>query len=281
MRKHPSSSTVSLTLLLLCVGFTVSNAFVVVTPSSRPGRVNENRRQGILFSNEHDDHPGPTTLFNLQQPFEDLLLSFDRNAGGKSAVATNNNAIDDNMTTSGRSSLMLLSSALAPVAEILENTTDGWALRYADLRPESEDTVIGRSFLATNVAYAAVGFLLSSQGEFVLGIMTELVSVASFCYHYTQLQQPYNRTDVTTVKLALTVDYLLAVSSILVGLVYLVMDQTLPPLEVVATSTLGIGCLLACWIWEKGYPYIVLHSLWHIFSAATAYSIGVSHATNA
>ena len=177
----------------------------------------------------------------------------------------------------GRSSLVMLSSALAPAAEFLDESTDGWALSYADLTPESEQTTIGRAFLATNIVYALVGFGLSAHGEALLGFMTELVSVASFCYHYTQLQQPYNRTDDATVKLALMVDYVLAVSSILIGLFYLVADQSLPPVEATASSAVGISCLLACWRWEKGQPYIVFHSLWHVFSAISAYSIGLEH----
>lgn len=267
-RSKPPSSLALALLLLLCSGVALQtcNAFVVPTRT---------RTRSISLSNQNqpNNHDGPPPLFNLQQRFEDLL-----GLEGKSSGVSTTTSSQDEITASGRSSLMMLSSALAPVAEVLDNTTDGWALSYADLRPESEETAIGQSFLATNIAYAAVGFFVTAQGEFLLGFLTELVSVASFFYHYTQLQQPYNRTDVSTVKLALTVDYILAVSSIVLGMVYVVMDQTLPPPEVLATSVFGIGCLLACWVWEKGYPYIVLHSLWHICSAATAYSIGVTHA---
>lgn len=169
----------------------------------------------------------------------------------------------------GRASLLLIQAEalLAPAAEFFDEKTDGWALDYANLTPESEETVIGRTFLATNVAYAAAGLVLSLQGETLLGFMTEIVSVASFCYHYTQLQQPYNRTNDATVKLALTVDYILAITSIVIGLVYLLTDQTLPPIEGLVSAVMGIGCLLACWRWEQGMPYIVLHSLWHLFSA--------------
>jgi hypothetical protein len=265
--------TTSLTAVLIVGAGMLSSAF---TPPTRHQIPAARRNQNSLLSKEGID---ATTLFEFRQRFESLFpLEFRKDDKTKKADSIIHSG--KNLRSSGRSSLLLLSSALAPVADFLENSTDGWALSYADLRPESEETVIGRSFLATNLAYASVGLLLSSQGEVVLGFMTELVSIASYCYHYTQLQQPYDRTDDATVKLALLVDYFLAVSSISLGFFYLLEDKTLPSPEVMAGSAIGIGCLLACWVWEKGYPYIVLHSLWHVFSAATAYSIGVSHVSN-
>jgi hypothetical protein len=168
-------------------------------------------------------------------------------------------------------------SALAPAADVLQEKTDGWALSYADLTPESEQTPIGQAFLTTNIAYAMGGAFLGAQGESLLAFMLELVSVASFAYHYTQLAAPYNRTQESTVQLALMVDYIFAFTSIFLGLIYLLSDQTLPPIEGIASSTIGIACLLACWKWEKGMPYIYLHSLWHIFSAISAYIVGTSH----
>lgn len=169
-------------------------------------------------------------------------------------------------------------TALAPAADFLEDISGGWALSYADLTPNSENTFPGQVFLATNVAYTIVGFFLSMQGEVLLGFCTELCSIASFGYHYAQLQQPYGRTQDSTVKLALLVDYIFAITSILIGISYMVVDQTLPPVEGIATSILGISCLLSCWVWEKGLPYIILHGLWHLFSAASGYYIGMSHA---
>lgn len=169
-------------------------------------------------------------------------------------------------------------AALAPAANFLDDVSGGWALTYADLTPHSEKTLLGQGFLATNIAYTVVGLFLSIQGEVLLGIFTEICSVASFIYHYVQLQQPYGRTQDSTVRLALLVDYILASTSILIGLVYLVFDQALPPPEGIVTAVLGIVCLLSCWIWEQGLPYIILHGLWHLFSAASAYYIGTAHA---
>lgn len=261
----------TLTLLFTFSAGVLSSAFVL------PGGHQRSRQnQPLHLLNKKND---ASELFDLRRPFEGFFsLDIGQDDKKKKVISTNQGA--SGLTGSGRSSLLLLSSALAPVAEFLDDTSDGWALSYADMRPESERTAIGQTFLATNIAYAAVGLLLSSQGELFLGFMTELVSVASFCYHYTQLQQPYSRTDDATVKLALLIDYFLAVSSILIGLFYLLEDRTLPSPEILASSGIGIGCLLACWVWEKGYPYIVLHSLWHIFSATTAYSIGLSHLSN-
>jgi hypothetical protein len=180
---------------------------------------------------------------------------------------------------SGRLGLIMVQTQdfLSPAATALDEATDGWALGFADLSPESETTPIGQAFLATNIAYAVVGILLSLHGEAVLGFLTECASAASFIYHYTQLQAGVNRTDDSTVRTALMVDYVFAVSSILLAVVYLAMDHQLPPMEGIISGGVGIGCLLACWVWEKGLPYIVLHSLWHLFSAYCGYIVGTAH----
>lgn len=175
--------------------------------------------------------------------------------------------------------LRQIETALAPAAEFLDTASDGWALSYADLSPNSERTLPGQVFLATNIAYTAVGLFLSLQGEVLLGFFTEICSAASFCYHYAQLQVGVGRTQDSTVRLALLVDYILAITSILIGLFYLVFDRAVPPPEGIASAILGIVCLFSCWVWEKGLPYIILHGLWHLFSAASAYYIGIAHAT--
>mmetsp|Transcript_24261 Transcript_24261/g.67198 ORF Transcript_24261/g.67198 Transcript_24261/m.67198 type:complete len:217 (-) Transcript_24261:1227-1877(-) len=137
-----------------------------------------------------------------------------------------------------------IETALSPATEFLDDVSGGWALSYADLTPNSEKTPVGQIFLATNAAYAIVGLFLSLRGEVLLGLLTDICSVASFGYHFTQLQQPYGRTQDSTVKLALLIDYFFAVTAILVGLSYLAIDQTLPPAEGIVTSILGIACLL-------------------------------------
>jgi hypothetical protein len=186
---------------------------------------------------------------------------------------------DDSIAADGRLSLILLQAqdVLSPAAQALDDATDGWALNYADLSPETESTPIGQAFLATNIAYASVGLFLTMHGDPVLGLLTEFVSIASFIYHYTQLQAATNREQDSTVRLALMVDYCLAFTTIFVGLAYLVMDQQLPPIEGLVSGGVGIACLLACWVWEQGLAYIVLHSLWHFFSAYCGYVIGNTH----
>lgn len=256
-----AAKTTRLTLLLWFIseGILRTNAFVqqrwILSPEITKRPLQETRRP---LSKQNDS-------WSLERFFEGL--SADRPL---SETDQNPTSTTTNVSSRGRASLLVLQAeaALAPAVEFLDDRTDGWALSYADLTPESEETTIGRSFLATNIAYSLVGAMLSFQGESLLGFMTEIVSVASFCYHYAQLQQPYMRTTDSSVKLALMVDYTLAVTSIFIGLIYLVTDQTLPPIEGVVSCILAIGCLLACWKWEKGLPYIVWHSLWHIFSAA-------------
>jgi hypothetical protein len=249
-----------LTLLLFSAeGILPVNAFVQQKWPLAPGIAARRPFRESLFLLSKENEPS-----SLESFFEGLFADRPRSETEQNRLSS---AAD---LPTGRTSLLVLQAeaVLAPAVELLDEMTDGWALSYADLTPESEETPIGRSFLATNIAYAIVGALLSFQGETLLGFMTEIVSVASFCYHYTQLQQPYMRTRDATVKLALLVDYTLAITSIMIGLVYLVTDQTLPPIEGVITCILAIACLLSCWRWEKGLPYVFWHSLWHIFSAA-------------
>lgn len=238
------------------------------------------------FSSRSDDDDENDKV-DGSSPFKHTIESFLSNSGISTAGPENGDAMEPRMRlgpidrrplSSGRASLLLQAeTVLAPVSEVLQEKTGGWALSYANLTPESEQTVVGQTFLATNVAYAVVGLVLSSQGETFLAFLLEMVSVASFAYHYAQLAEPYNRTQDSTVKLALMLDYALAFASIGLGLLYLLADQTLPPIEGIASSIIGIACLLACWKWERGLPYIGFHSLWHIFSALSAYYVGTTH----
>jgi len=162
-----------------------------------------------------------------------------------------------------------LEQIVAPLSDALDDATGGWALSYANLEPEDETTPIGISFLATNIAYGLAGILLVSQGNSFLGALTELACLASFCYHYTQLKFGESRI----VRLALLVDYIFAFSAILVGSIQLFNAHQIP-LEALGGGALAITSLGLCWVWEAGVPYIVFHSLWHLFSAYTGYVIG-------
>ena len=142
----------------------------------------------------------------------------------------------------------------------------GWVLSYADLTPNSERTIPGQVFLATNIAYTIVGIILPLRGEVLLGFLTDVCSFASFTYYYTQLQQPYGRTQDSTVKLALLLDYFLAITSILIGISYVVADQTLPPIEGIATSILNTWYILPTNVLGMGKGITVHYFTWSVVS---------------
>ena len=221
---------------------------------------------GLLLAFSH----GFVTVSNSRVPKQVLKSHFS-----STKLQLSRKTQDD--SSEGPLSLALLQAQdiLGPAAKVLDDATDGWALGYADLSPESESTPIGQAFLASNIAYALAGLFLSIQGETILGFLLEVVSIGSFVYHYTQLQASSARDN--NVRLALFIDYTLAFTSIFVGLAYLIMDQHLPPVEGLVSGGIGVACLLACWVWEQGLPYIILHSLWHFFSAYCGYIIGSTH----
>ncbi|MGK3740360.1 MAG: hypothetical protein ACI90V_007210 [Bacillariaceae sp.] len=246
-------------LVFISVSILLSEAFVVRTT----------RRTWVISR----DHPSLSFLAHK----DEAAVAFDEKIISRLEEKVPNDN-DDAYTYDVPPLQQQIQNAVAPAANFLDDVSGGWALSYADLTPNSERTIPGQVFLATNVAYTIVGIILALRGEVLLGFLTDLCSFASFAYHYTQLQQPYGRTQDSTVKLALLLDYFLAITSILIGISYMLVDQTLPPIEGIATSILGISCLLMCWVWEKGLPYIIWHGLWHLFSAASAYYIGTSHA---
>lgn len=164
-----------------------------------------------------------------------------------------------------------LEEFVAPLPKKMDDLTGGWALSYANLEPEDETTPIGIFFLATNIVYGLCGFLLSTQGNTLLGVLTEFACAASFFYHYSQLK--YGQQGSRIVRVALLVDYVFALSAILVGSVQLLLSHQLPK-EALYGGSLAIASLGACWIWEEGLAYIILHSLWHLFSGYTGYIIG-------
>lgn len=168
-------------------------------------------------------------------------------------------------------SVETLEELATPVTDVLDDVTGGWALSYADLSPADETTPIGISFLLTNLAYGIAGSLLMTQGNAVLGVVTELACIASFCYHYSQLK--FGQEGSNIVRLALLIDYLFALSAIIIGSVQLYLGHELPP-EVVMGGSLAVASLGACWMWEQGLTYIFFHSLWHLFSGYTGYIIG-------
>lgn len=158
----------------------------------------------------------------------------------------------------------------------LDEVSD-WILSYSDLTPDTERTWVGQSFLATNVAYTLAGFYLTQNGDFFFGLITEITAIASFAYHYFQLESR-GVNSLPSVRLALLIDYVCAFFSIGVALFYLFQTGGEHILTVLPPSILALGTLGASWVWVKGRPYMILHGLWHFFSAYTGYLVGVLHA---
>lgn len=241
-------------MLSLSEGFTISQFSSIGTPS--------------FTWKQHNIHDGERLQLNCYSLLSSRLQLSNKD-GQESSVL--------DVGELGSSLVIRTQSALKPIEQAIDDVTGGWGLSYADLSPESEMTAVGQAFLATNIAYTAAGLFLSTNGDFLLGTLTELASIVSFIYHYAQLQASDNRIDGSSVRLALLIDYICASTAILVGLVYIFLDQQLPPIEGIVAGGAGIACLLLCWVWEYGTPYIILHSLWHLLSAYTAFVIGNSH----
>lgn len=167
---------------------------------------------------------------------------------------------------------------LTPIAEKLDAATGDWALSYADLSPATPKTPAGISFLLTNVCYALVGISLISQGDLFYGTLVEIAGIVSFWYHYSQLELGQNRSEV---RLALLTDYFTAGAALITGGVYMFqMGLMTIPLDTLIAAGGSLVALGLCWVWEFGYPYLVLHSIWHIGSSYTGYLIGQAHIDN-
>lgn len=172
--------------------------------------------------------------------------------------------------------LQELAAFTQPVQDILDQYTSGWALSYADLSPDSPKTLPGQAFLATNLAYGIAGVLLTMQGNAFFGLLTDLTAIASFNYHYCQLEASGNG-KAPNVRLALLLDYVLAFTSIFVALYYVTISESLP-LPALESAGIGLFFLGLCWVYETGRPYMIFHSLWHLFSAWSGYLIGTHYA---
>ena len=167
---------------------------------------------------------------------------------------------------------------LLPIAEQIDSATGGWGLSYADLHPETPQTPLGVAFLATNACYAFGGLVLGVQGEWTLGLLTEVAGIVSFWYHYSQLNFGQDRKEV---RLALLIDYFTAGTALLCGAVYMAqMGIDSVPFESLVWGGASVVCLTLCWVKEVGYWYLFWHSLWHIGSAYTGYLVGQNHINN-
>ncbi len=137
---------------------------------------------------------------------------------------------------------------LTPIAETIDGLTGEWALSYADLSPETPQTIAGRAFLAINACYVVAGIILAINGDWFFGGLTELAGVASFWYHYSQLEFGKDRTEV---RLALLVDYFTATAALITGGFYVVnMGINVVPFDALVSGGGGIVALSLCWVWE-------------------------------
>jgi hypothetical protein len=187
---------------------------------------------------------------------------------------------------SSRPSLQHFVTATQNVADPIQSALDeytGWALEYADLSPESPKTLIGRGFLMTNLFYLIAGIVLTYQGDSTLGFFTDLAAIASFNYHYTQLQAASRKDLRNVVRFSLFLDYMAAAISILTAVLYLVSTTILAPEQLtlveqgIAVGMAGVFFLTLSWRYEYGRPYIIYHSFWHLCSAMSGYLIGSAH----
>jgi hypothetical protein len=233
----------------------------------------------MLLNNDNDNNNHSGVLFGQSNPGGgDKTAATSRSKSTDMDASTNDsflNLIDD---PSAAALYDKISEITEPVQGLLDGVTDGWALSYADLSPESTSTWIGQSFLATNLAYLAAGIFVTFSGDVWFGFWTDVCAVASFNYHYNQLLASGKQTYSSTVRLALLLDYTAAAVSILTATVYLFGMPTLP-ITALAASVAGLIFLYMSWIWEYGRPYIVWHSLWHLCSGYAGYLIGTMHAT--
>ena len=120
--------------------------------------------------------------------------------------------------------------------------------------------------------------MLGVQGEWTLGLLTEVAGIVSFWYHYSQLNFGQDRKEV---RLALLIDYFTAGTALLCGAVYMAqMGIDSVPFESLVWGGASVVCLTLCWVKEVGYWYLFWHSLWHIGSAYTGYLVGQNHINN-
>jgi hypothetical protein len=239
----------------------------------------------------------PRSSRNIPRPFESAPLFFssrdDTDQTGVDEDTPSTSAWNDWLKSPTKNQQLLASSDeeppafglekfTQPVQEFLDGSTSGWAMSYANLEPDSSQTAAGQAFLATNVAYLLAGIALQLHGELGLGTLTEICSLASFQYHYQQLEN----TSSESVQLALIVDYLAAALAMGTASVYLggaifvsSMPLDMPIFMAAGVALSSLGFLGLSWKYEYGRPYMFWHSLWHLASAYSGFLIGNLHAT--
>lgn len=113
-----------------------------------------------------------------------------------------------------------------------------------------------------------------------MSVTIEIAGLASFYYHWSQIHYGPGKDEV---RVALLTDYItafLAINVTFIEICQLVInvlnsgDGDHFPFAPIAYGLTGLLCLFGSWIYEYELPYILLHGLWHVFSAAAALSVG-------
>ena len=153
-----------------------------------------------------------------------------------------------------------------------------WLFTYADVRPFDNDDVESRLFLATNLGFFATGAVVATTGnDPILGLMCELAGTFSVGYHYTQCE--FGGSNKPVVQCALTLDYLFAIPTLLLGLNYALSLGDALPASAVGCSVLAFLSLLAGWVWTGPLEFFILHGLWHVFGCLAGLELSAAHAT--
>lgn len=147
-----------------------------------------------------------------------------------------------------------LNEVTSPIQNVLDGASEGWALSYADLSPDTEQTIPGIAFLITNIAYAVAGTLLAFQGDVGFGLLVDVAAFVSFNYHCKQLEVE-GSMGAPSVRLALLIDYLVAGTAILCGTFFMLTTPTFP-LQGAIFAGVSLVFLGLCWIYEEGKPYM-------------------------
>ena len=152
-----------------------------------------------------------------------------------------------------------------------------WSI--TDTRPYSPRTLVGSLFLATNIGFVITSiyfFRVQDPYASLTAVLTDIAAVASFVYHYRQLDLG---PDIR-VRAVLAIDYVVAISTIVCSLPYfwkIILEYGASnELEVSLSIFLGTASLIFFLIGgvSSGLQYITYHSMWHILSAASASLIG-------
>lgn len=162
----------------------------------------------------------------------------------------------------------MLRSALRATRPLLQ---DNWLFSYADTSPISPSDPEGLAFLATNAGFAATGAALATHDP-SYGALLECATAASIGYHYTQLRLGGNPQR-QVVQLAILIDYIFAIPSLIIGGGYAASLGDALPVSVPLLGAAAFATLIAGWFFDAPREYLVLHGLWHIFSAAAGWEL--------